>query len=117
MDFEAEIQQLKDTVGRWRAGGLFALDSGSQWLPWNTVAVSVDYAFEPLVRVALVTGTTTVTLPFARDRIAGQPVVVKNVDTNTVTIAAQSGDTIDGATTAALTSQYQTKTMVSDGNN
>jgi len=117
MDVEDEIRQLKDTIGRWRDGGLFAFDAGSQWLPWNIVTVSADYSFEPQVRWVNANGTTTVTLPYAHDRLAGQPLIVKRIGTNTVTIAAQSGDKIDGASTVSLTSQWQARMLVSDGTN
>lgn len=115
MDVEDEIRQLKETIGRWRDGGLFALDSGSQWLPWNVVTVSAAYTVEPFVKMVNVSGTTTVTLPYAHDRLSGQPIVVKRIGVNTVTIAAQSGDTIDGASTVSLTSQWQASQMISNG--
>lgn len=60
----------------------------------------------------------TITLPDAiinKDQI----VVVKKVDTsvNTVTIDGNGAQTIDGAATVVLSTQYHFRVMVSDGSN
>lgn len=63
-------------------------------------------------------GALTVTLPSAANR-KGHEVVVKrmNSGTNAVTVTAASGETIDGAATRALATQYDSLTLVSDGTN
>jgi len=63
-------------------------------------------------------GALTVTLPSASG-IAGRQYTIKriNTGTNVVTIAAASGETIDGAASVDLGSQYDVITVVSDGSN
>jgi len=63
-------------------------------------------------------GTFTLTLPLA-SAAAGREYKVKKIDSssNVVTIARAGGDTIDGATSVALGSQYQAITLVSNGSN
>ena len=62
------------------------------------------------------TSATTITLPDATT-ITGRMYVIKNASTNTsaLTIATTSSQTIDGITSQALTSAYQTLTVVSNG--
>ncbi len=64
----------------------------------------------------LCTGATSynVTLPPCSTVRAGNRVTIKSVSAGTVTAVPSSGDTIDGATSAALT-QYQRLTVVNDG--
>jgi hypothetical protein len=63
-------------------------------------------------------GALTVTLPTAAG-ITGRQYSFKRISSgaNTVTVAAQSGQTIDGAATRVLGTQYETVTVVSDGSN
>ena len=63
-------------------------------------------------------GAFTVTLPTAVG-IAGRAYTVKKIDSsaNAVTVGTTSSQTIDGATTYALSSRYQFVTVVSDGAN
>lgn len=63
-------------------------------------------------------GAITITLPDATN-ISGLQYRVKKIDSsaNAVTIATTSSQTIDGATTKALSSQYDSATFVSDGAN
>lgn len=65
-------------------------------------------------RVLLCNGTFTVTLPLAA-RANGITYVIKNVGTGTITIDGYSSETIDGATTKALSSQYASHRIVSNG--
>jgi hypothetical protein len=58
----------------------------------------------------------TVTLPTAVS-IAGQEFVIKNSGAGVITIATTSSQTIDGATTATLTTQYESITLLSNGAN
>jgi len=63
-------------------------------------------------------GSLTVTLPSAAG-ISGRQYSIKRTSSgaNTVTLATQSGETIDGAATRSLAAQYQSATVVSDGTN
>lgn len=62
------------------------------------------------------TAAFTLTLPTAAS-IAGRQYTLKRLNSgaNAVTVAAQSGQTIDGATTKVLSTQYQSLQVVSDG--
>lgn len=61
-------------------------------------------------------GAFAVTLP-AASAAAGKTLEVKKIDSsaNAVTVTRAGSDTIDGATTYALSAQYQSVTLVSDG--
>lgn len=63
-------------------------------------------------------GSLTLTLPSATG-ITGRQYTIKRISSgaNTVTVAAQSGETIDGAATHVLGTQYGFITVVSDGSN
>jgi hypothetical protein len=60
--------------------------------------------------------TFTVTLPTAVG-VTGRIYVVKNTGTGVITIATTSSQTIDGATTQTLATQYASYTVQSDGAN
>jgi hypothetical protein len=64
-------------------------------------------------------GNRTFTLTAAATLADGFVVTLKKIDSsaNTVTIDANSSETIDGALTAVLTSQYETTTLICDGSN
>jgi hypothetical protein len=61
-------------------------------------------------------GTFTVTLPTAVG-VTGQSYTIKNSGAGVITIATTSSQTIDGVTTATLSVQYESRTVVSDGAN
>lgn len=61
-------------------------------------------------------GTFTVTLPTAVG-VTGQIYVIKNVGTGTITINTTSSQTIDGASTQSLASQWGVLRVQSDGTN
>lgn len=58
-----------------------------------------------------VTGTTTITLGAAATMGAGYTIAIKNVGSNTVTIARSGSDTIDGATSLTLDAQYESYSL------
>lgn len=63
-------------------------------------------------------GAFTVTLPTASGNTGLQFVVKRlNSGSNAVTVATAGGQTIDGASTVSLSSQYEFITLVSDGSN
>lgn len=64
--------------------------------------------------VILCNGTFTVTLPTAVG-IVGKVYHIKNNGVGTVTVDGDSSETIDGTTTKALSSQYDSISVVSDG--
>lgn len=65
--------------------------------------------------VYFVSGTTTITLPTAVGNT--NRYTVKNVGSNTVTIATTSAQTIDGSSTASLPVANTSLDLVSDGSN
>lgn len=75
-------------------------------------ALATDY----LLLVNATAGAVTVNLPAAASS-AGALIVVKKADAsgNAVTIDANASETIDGATTQALASQYDALTVACDG--
>lgn len=81
------------------------------------VAVTATYAILTTDDIVDCTsGTFTATLPTAAS-IAGRPYTIKNSGTGVITVATTSSQTIDGATTAVLSTQYLSITVVSDGTN
>jgi len=63
-----------------------------------------------------VTGTTTITLPAASGNADSQ-IRIKNMGSNTVTVAVTGGDTIDAQSSVSMTTQYQSLTFMSNGSN
>ena len=61
--------------------------------------------------------TITVNLASASSCGAGFRLQIKNASANTITIDPNSTETIDGATTFALSTQYASVTLVTDGSN
>ena len=79
-------------------------------------SISSAYTLGSSDSTVLVTGTTTITLPTAMG-VAGLQYTVKNIGSSVVTIVTTSGQTIDGAASLALVSQYEAATVQSDGSN
>ncbi len=69
-----------------------------------------------VVLVDAAAGAVAVALP-AASTVAGRVFNIKRLDgtVNTVTVDPDGAELIDGATTAALTIQYESVTLVSDG--
>lgn len=86
--------------------------------PRQTKAVSTATtasAFPFTDYLYLCSGTMTLTLPTA---VGNQSkYTVKNTGTGVITIATTSSQTMDGATTTTLSTQYQTLNLISDGTN
>lgn len=83
-------------------------------------AVTTTYTFEDAIQVAncsAVGGAFTVTLPPIAGN-EGREVTIRKTDAggNAITVAASSGNTIQGATTTSITTQWQALTLVNDGN-
>ena len=64
----------------------------------------------------ITSGSPTVQLPTAVG-IAGQQFVIKNSGAGTPVVSTTGGQTIDGASTFSLGTQYQSLTVVSNGVN
>lgn len=73
---------------------------------------------DSLVKADATGGAFTVTLPTAVG-VAGKTYTVKRMNggANAVTVACSAAETIDGAATYALSSQYAVVTVVSDDSN
>ena len=79
----------------------------------NYTALLTDY-----VILANPTGNITITLP-AASGATNQIYTIKKIDSDadTVTIDGNAAETIDGATTLVIASQYTSYTIVCDGSN
>ena len=89
------------------------------WIKRVVVATAVNYTpsvFEVVI-VDAVGGARTITLPAIHEN--GNIIDVKKVDAsiNNVTVDGAGGDTIDGALTQTILSQWESIQMVSDGSN
>lgn len=81
-------------------------------------SVSVDHtvqSYEAVILVDATSGNITITLPDADMRL----ITVKKTDAsgNTVTLSTPGSETIDGAATNVLSSQYDVITVCSDQSN
>ena len=76
--------------------------------------VNTAYTASVSDRVLLCSGTITVTLPPASSA-AGTVLTIKNVGTGAITIDGYSAETIDGAATKALSSQYDSCRIICNG--
>ena len=86
----------------------------------STVAVSgyTQLESEEIITVDATLAASIITLLSAANR-TGQQIIIKKIDVsaNTVTIDPSGAETIDGAATNVLSSQYDSITLVSDGTN
>lgn len=75
-------------------------------------------SLDSVILVDATAGAVTVTLP-AASVSTGQRLEIKKTDSsgNAVTIDGNGAETIDGAATASLSVQYESKTIVCDGSN
>ena len=97
------------------SGGTAAWTTIIQRVITSVSTATTASAVTGLDYVYLVSGTTTLTLPTAVGNI--NEYTVKNVGTNTVTIATTASQTIDGSTTVLLKVQYTSLSFISDGAN
>jgi collagen type VII alpha len=87
----------------------------------NLAAQTANYtltATDSIITASASSGAATMTLPTAVGT-AGREYTIKKTDssTNAVTVATTSSQTIDGASTYSLSTQYQSVSIVSDGAN
>lgn len=78
------------------------------------VTKSAAYTATVSDRIIMCSGTWTLTLPAALNA-SGITYVIKNTGTGTITIDGSGSETIDGATTKALSTQWSTARIISNG--
>ena len=94
-------------------------ENNERWTVLETTDSTVNVAVGITVVLADATsGAITVNLPAAADN-ENRMIAVKKVDSsvNAVTVDGNATETIDGATTNVLSSQYDVVMLVSDGTN
>ena len=81
----------------------------------TTTPVTMDEYYDALM-VDATTASATVNLPAAADAL-GKIYYIKKIDAtgNTVTIDPSGAETIDGAATEVISTQFQSRTVISDG--
>lgn len=104
---DSKLYFMDDGGAEFRIGGNQAVASYSSGPQTLTAANEV---------VVVTSGTFTVNLPTAVG-ITGKSFKIKNSGAGTVTLDANSTETIDGSTTVAMGTQYQALELVSDGAN
>lgn len=90
--------------------------------PLTVLSKTANYTMLPTdgnVKADSTSGPITITLPSATAAVVGWPYRVKRISggSNNVTVATQSSQTIDGASTLVLTLPWQEATVYSDGSN
>lgn len=84
---------------------------------FNTSSISANTTLDGTYTHVFASGTITITLPTAVG-IAGRTYWIKKTDSGTtLTVATTSSQTIDGAATLSVTTQYNAYTLVSNGSN
>jgi len=106
-------------------GSVWTIDNAlSSEQLWQTLAKTADYTIveadrDKIVLVDATAGPVTITLLASATAGDGFRLVVKKVDSsaNAVTVDGTASETIDGATTSTLSTQYDSVNLVSDGSN
>lgn len=105
-------------------GGVYL---GGNSLPTSNIQINGSFALDYIAKTTTYTaneadqtinctsGTFTVSLPTAAS-ISGRIYTIKNTGAGTITIDPNGSETVDGSTTVSLT-QYESKTVMSDGTN
>lgn len=103
----------------WTIDNALALDQ-----LWTTVSKSANYTVleadrDKLIRVDATAGNVTISLLAAATAGDGFQIAVKKVDSsgNTVILDGNSSETVDGATTLTLSTQYDVAIITCDGSN
>jgi hypothetical protein len=94
-------------------------DANEEWATYVTSTNLTVQNGQTVVLASAASGAITITLPDAASTNTDRVILVKKTDAsvNAVTIATTGGDTIDGASTKSLSTQYASYTFVSDGSN
>lgn len=88
----------------------------SNFFQLDIATISADYTILSSNHVVLANGTMNITLPAAAS-IEGKLYYIKNIGTGIVTIDGNNNETVDGGLTLELENQYESITIISDGNN
>jgi hypothetical protein len=81
----------------------------------KTVTATSNYKMGATDFAVLADGAIKITLP-AASTAAGMLVFIKNIGTSAVTVSVIRGDHIEGKTSESLSKQYDSLTLISDGN-
>lgn len=91
---------------------------------WTTTSKTVDYTVveddkDKMILVDATSGAVTISLLAAATAGDGFRIIVKKTDVsaNAVTIDGNSAETIDGAATQVISTQYDSKNIICDGSN
>ncbi len=91
---------------------------------WTTVSKTANYTVtesdrDKLILVDATSGAVTISLLAAATAGSGFRVAIKKVDSsgNAVTVDGNGSETIDGATTSTLSTQYDTDNLICNGSN
>ena len=79
----------------------------------SVISPSINTTMSAYSKVALCSNTITITLPLASAVVTA--IYVKNIGTGVITVDGNGSQTIDGALTYALTNQWDSITLVSNG--
>jgi hypothetical protein len=79
----------------------------------SVISPSINTTMTVNNKVALCSNTITITLPLASAVVTA--IYIKNIDVGVITIDGNGSETIDGALTYALTNQWDSITLVSNG--
>ena len=110
----AEFRRLEKLAGNNVSGRLVV--SGGVQLAYAAKTANYTIVATTDSCINCTSGSFTVTLPTAVG-LDGQAFVVKNSGTGAITIATTSSQTIDGATTATMSTQYESISLISNGAN
>jgi hypothetical protein len=103
----SDNQVLKYQSGTW----INASVSGTFPTIQNVSANTTLSALTANLLVRATGATVTVTLPAASSSTVGAFVIVKNIGTGIISVARSGSDTIDGATSIEISTQYESRTI------
>lgn len=109
-DVQAVVRVLRDLMAK--------LGRTPTWGDHRTVTTATTVVdSDDLILVDTTSGSVTVTLPSAVGRRGRKFACKKLIAANTMTLAGAGSETIDGAATVGITTQYAARTVQSDGIN
>lgn len=122
---DGDLDKIKNVSYSWPSSqgsaGTALTNDGSGNLSWSAAVsiapittISTGTTLDSTYYTVLCNGTFTVTLPAAANN-TGRVYNVKNIGVGTVTVDGNGAETIDGAATYPLSTQYQTVTIQCDG--
>jgi hypothetical protein len=93
---------------------------GGQYVKFSPKAINSNYTVtfeDDCLLVTTGSSNKTISLPKASKARAGKAILIQKVDSGTgaVVISAATGDSIDGASSVNITSQYAKKLLISTG--